>query len=509
MRACCRAAAWNATVGGRTIRAGNAAFLAEHGIVQTESLQEEADRLGATAVLVADGDSTGRRHPAARPHPRRHPRSRRRASADGDHPPGDAHRRPPARRRCRWPARSAFTMSRRNCCPSRSWTAFGNSLRRAARWPWWAMASTTRRRWPRPAWESRSPAPAISPRKPPMWSTCRIRSTSCRACSSQPAAMQTAWQNIVLFAGALNLLAVLACATGKLGPIGAAITHQLSSFCVMMNSLRLLRVEPAPGAGARARVARMFAGSPLPALWDSLRGIRNFGKFPMGDRPAKPACEARFGRRRQPDRAQRLLCPAAGRGRRHRALRQKGYPVQHAGPALQAALAGGTAHAHPGAQGARGRDRLPVQRQHVGRGARGLRVERAAPRRALPEPAGRIADAHRRSEHDRAQRHRALRSGTSGRVPVPPDRWRHHHPRGSRIGDPRNHLDYAIGRCADYRPPGHRSESPRGTAAAHGSLRSRYPRAAGEAGRRASVARSGGRLSRRLGGIRREEPPDQ
>jgi Cu+-exporting ATPase len=56
-------------------------------------------------------------------------------------------------------------------------------------------------------------------------------------------AVDTAWLNIVLFAGALNLLAVLACATGKLGPMGAALTHQLASLCVMMNSLRLLRVE--------------------------------------------------------------------------------------------------------------------------------------------------------------------------------------------------------------------------------------------------------------------------
>src|SRR5207244_8057344 len=56
-------------------------------------------------------------------------------------------------------------------------------------------------------------------------------------------AMNTAWQNIILFAGGVNLVAVLLCATGKLGPIGAAMTHQLSSFLVMMNSLRLLRVE--------------------------------------------------------------------------------------------------------------------------------------------------------------------------------------------------------------------------------------------------------------------------
>lgn len=57
-------------------------------------------------------------------------------------------------------------------------------------------------------------------------------------------AMQTAWLNIVLFAGLVNLLAVIACATGRLGPIGAALTHQLSSFLVMLNSLRLLRTGP-------------------------------------------------------------------------------------------------------------------------------------------------------------------------------------------------------------------------------------------------------------------------
>ena len=61
-------------------------------------------------------------------------------------------------------------------------------------------------------------------------------------------AVATAWQNIVVFAGLLNLAAVILAATGRLGPIGAAFTHQLSSFFVMMNSLRLLRV---PGRGAR------------------------------------------------------------------------------------------------------------------------------------------------------------------------------------------------------------------------------------------------------------------
>src|SRR5436190_1949238 len=43
------------TIGTRVIRAGNAAFLAEHGVENTDSLLAEADRLGATAVLVAEG----------------------------------------------------------------------------------------------------------------------------------------------------------------------------------------------------------------------------------------------------------------------------------------------------------------------------------------------------------------------------------------------------------------------------------------------------------------------
>jgi Cu+-exporting ATPase len=63
-------------------------------------------------------------------------------------------------------------------------------------------------------------------------------------------AVRTAWQNIVLFAGILNATAVVCAATGVIGPVGAAVTHQLSSFFVMMNSLRLLRV-PSNGEARR------------------------------------------------------------------------------------------------------------------------------------------------------------------------------------------------------------------------------------------------------------------
>src|SRR4029079_12962623 len=80
-------------------------------------------------------------------------------------------------------------------------------------------------------------------------------------------AMNTAWQNIILFAGGVNLVAVILCATGSLGPIGAAMTHQLSSFFVMMNSLRLLAVARAGGGP----LSRLIERSPLPGVWSWIR----------------------------------------------------------------------------------------------------------------------------------------------------------------------------------------------------------------------------------------------
>jgi len=64
-------------------------------------------------------------------------------------------------------------------------------------------------------------------------------------------AIATAWQNIVFFAGIVNVATVLLASRGILGPLGAAFTHQAASFLVMLNSLRLLRVERAPRAGGR------------------------------------------------------------------------------------------------------------------------------------------------------------------------------------------------------------------------------------------------------------------
>ena len=60
-------------------------------------------------------------------------------------------------------------------------------------------------------------------------------------------AIHTAWLNIIIFAGIVNAVAIMAAATGKLGVLGAAVTHQMASLLVVLNSLRLLRVERQAG----------------------------------------------------------------------------------------------------------------------------------------------------------------------------------------------------------------------------------------------------------------------
>jgi HflK protein len=108
-------------------------------------------------------------------------------------------------------------------------------------------------------------------------------------------AMQTAWLNIVLFAGAVNALAVLACATGRLGPIGAACTHQLSSFLVMMNSLRLLRL---PGAGWSFRPQINWRRAVKPALITAAAAIALGGFYTI--QPDEIGVIERFGRKVTP-----------------------------------------------------------------------------------------------------------------------------------------------------------------------------------------------------------------
>jgi Cu+-exporting ATPase len=71
-------------------------------------------------------------------------------------------------------------------------------------------------------------------------------------------AVTTVWQNIIVFAAGLNAVAILAAATGRLGPLGAAVTHQVGSLLVILNSLRLLRVEKERHGGFRHRLEHVL-----------------------------------------------------------------------------------------------------------------------------------------------------------------------------------------------------------------------------------------------------------
>jgi Cu+-exporting ATPase len=86
-------------------------------------------------------------------------------------------------------------------------------------------------------------------------------------------AVKTAWQNIILFAGVFNVAAVILAATAVIGPVGAAVTHQLSSFLVMMNSLRLLRVPKAGESRLRREYRRLAARLQAERLTEYARAL--------------------------------------------------------------------------------------------------------------------------------------------------------------------------------------------------------------------------------------------
>jgi Cu+-exporting ATPase len=56
-------------------------------------------------------------------------------------------------------------------------------------------------------------------------------------------AVTIVWQNIIVFAFLVNIAAIGLASSGIMGPLGAAFTHQIASFLVMLNSMRLLRLE--------------------------------------------------------------------------------------------------------------------------------------------------------------------------------------------------------------------------------------------------------------------------
>src|SRR5262249_39688802 len=54
------------------------------------------------------------------------------------------------------------------------------------------------------------------------------------------ATIKVIWQNVWIFAFAVNIASVAAAASGVIGPAAAAAVHQVSALLVVLNSLRLL-----------------------------------------------------------------------------------------------------------------------------------------------------------------------------------------------------------------------------------------------------------------------------
>ncbi len=258
-----------ATVGLRTLRAGTAAYLASHGVAPPEALLQEADRAGATTVWIADGATfaggillrdriregvapalaglrqlafdrmlllTGDRRPAALA-----------LARETGIPEVEAELLPEQKlERVQQLAREGRAVAMFgdgiNDAPSLAAAAVGVAVSGAS--------------------DLAAEAAGVVYLPHSLEKLPRLFEVSRRA-------VQTAWQNIVLFAGVANGVAVIACATGYVGPLGAALTHQLSSFLVMMNSLRLLRVE----RGEQTWGKRQWRRTPLPALAARLRGL--------------------------------------------------------------------------------------------------------------------------------------------------------------------------------------------------------------------------------------------
>ncbi len=261
------------TLAGRIIRAGNAAFLSEAGVRHTEHLLEEADRIGATAILVADGD----RLAGAVLLRDRIRQGIREASEDLDRMEitykvmltGDRKRAAEAiAREVGIPNVEAELLPEQKLDRVRQLMSQGRFV---------AMVGDGINDAPALAAASVGIAVAgasdITAEAADVVYLPRSLEKLPKLFEVSQRAVATAWQNIILFAGVVNFVAVVLAATGKLGPIGAALTHQLSSFFVMMNSLRLLRIERGTHSRLSRGMTRLVSRTPLPQAWDRLRNV--------------------------------------------------------------------------------------------------------------------------------------------------------------------------------------------------------------------------------------------
>jgi len=231
-----------AKVGGRTIVAGNAGFLAEHKISGLEPLLEEADRHGATAVLVAEnGLLAGNlllrdqvREGARRAiHELEHLEISHLTMLTGDRKrAAEAIAREVGLQHVEAGLLPEEKLERIRHAASHGLTVamVGDGLNDAP-----ALAAAHVGIAVGGANDITAEAADVVFLGHSLEALPKLFEVSRRA-------IRTAWQNMIVFAGIVNAVAITAAATGRLGPIGAAVTHQIASLLVVLNSLRLLHV---------------------------------------------------------------------------------------------------------------------------------------------------------------------------------------------------------------------------------------------------------------------------
>ena len=259
---------------GRTIRAGSAAYLAEFGILGTEPLLEEADRLGATSVLVADGDRLAgavllrdriRKGVREAVHALDHLNLSHQVMLTGD-------RRRAAEviaREVEIPNVEAELLPeqkldriRQLISQGRRVAMVGDGVNDAP-----ALAAAHVGIAVHGANDITAEAADVVYMGTSLENLPKLIEVSRKA-------VQIVWQNIIGFALIVNVAAITLASTGIMGPLGAAFTHQISSFLVMLNSLRLLKVEKAartrPLLGwlqRPTRLVRLHASRINPSDW--------------------------------------------------------------------------------------------------------------------------------------------------------------------------------------------------------------------------------------------------
>jgi Cu+-exporting ATPase len=264
---------------GRTVRAGSAAFLAEHGIEGGNRLLEEADRVGATAVLVAENQALAGAVLLRDRLREGVPEAIGQLKAIGigylAMLTGDRRRAADAiGREAGIPTIEAELLPEQKLDRVRQLASQGRFVGMAGDGVNDAPALVAAH-----VGIAVSGASDITAEAADVVYLRHSLENFPKLFEVSRRAVTTAWQNIILFAGVFNLAAVGLAATGVLSPIGAAVTHQLSSFFVMINSLRLLRVER---TGGLRRVWSAWLGRTLiPEAWEQVR--RAVGTFDVRD----------------------------------------------------------------------------------------------------------------------------------------------------------------------------------------------------------------------------------